>query len=336
MSSNEGGSSAAFVMSCRLRNRVSAGGHSLPLAHAVFNEASCYASRCSIRCGRPRKEGVGVNIRSRYFGQTAQQVVADYFAWLRRTRALAIAAAVILGVLAIVFVFLGSMAAYFVCLIAILAMAWLLRSKIGRRFRSLLDILGSDCDAEKYREVIEGIAQRDTGRRSMGVCLTELALAHYHAGRPIDALQLLSQVSFKSPKNILWIRAFNVEAIARNAAGDIAGRDVALERIALFREGASVNSPKRAVVDDILLGLNVQFRSPEQWGPADLDYMRKSAATADSRLTWVSWGVCEAEYHLVHGDVQEATALLDKVSEGPVTPRAAANIERLRAGIHVG
>ena len=277
-----------------------------------------------------------MNIRSRYFGQTAQQVVADYFSWLRKTRVLSISAAVILGVAAIVFVFIGSMAAYFVCLAAILTIAWLLRSKIGRRFRSLLDILGSDCDAEKYREVIEGIARRDTRQRSKGTCLTELALAHYHAGRPIDALQLLSQVSFKSPKNILWIRTFNVEAIARNAAGDIAGRDVALGRIAAFREGASVNSPKRAVVDDILLGLNVQFRAPEQWGPADLDYMRKSAATADSRLTWVSWEVCEAEYHLTHGNVQEAAALLDKVSEGPLTPRAAANIERLRTGMHDG
>ena len=277
-----------------------------------------------------------MNIRSRYFGQTAQQVVADYFSWLRKTRVLSISAAVILGVAAIVFVFIGSMAAYFVCLAAILIIAWLLRSKIGRRFRSLLDILGSDCDAEKYREVIEGIARRDTRQRSKGTCLTELALVHYHAGRPIDALQLLSQVSFKSPKNILWIRTFNVEAIARNAAGDIAGRDVALGRIAAFREGASVNSPKRAVVDDILLGLNVQFRAPEQWGPADLDYMRKSAATADSRLTWVSWEVCEAEYHLTHGNVQEAAALLDKVSEGPLTPRAAANIERLRTGMHDG
>ena len=275
-----------------------------------------------------------MNIRSRYFGQTAQQVVADYFSWLRKTRVLSISAAVILGVAAIVFVFIGSMAAYFVCLAAILTIAWLLRSKIGRRFRSLLDILGSDCDAEKYREVIGGIARRDTRQRSKGTCLTELALAHYHAGRPIDALQLLSQVSFRSPKNILWIRTFNVEAIARNAVGDIAGRDVALGRIAAFREGASVNSPKRAVVDDILLGLNVQFRAPEQWGPADLDYMRKSAATADSRLTWVSWEVCEAEYHLTHGNVQEAAALLDKVSEGPLTPRAAANIERLRTRLY--
>ncbi len=275
-----------------------------------------------------------MNIRSRYLDQTAQQVVADYCSWLRKTRALAIFAAVVLGVAAIAFVFIGSMAAYFVCLAAILAIAWLLRSKIGRRFRGLLDILGSDCDAEKYREVIEGIAQRDIKQRSKGACLTELALAYYHAGRPIDALQLLSQVSFKSPKNILWIRTFNVEAIARNAAGDIAGRDVALGRIAAFREGASVNSPKRAVVDDILLGLNVQFRAPEQWGAADLDYMRKSAATADSRLTWVSWEVCEAEYHLTHGNAQEAAALLDKVSEGPLTPRAAANIERLRARLY--
>lgn len=274
-----------------------------------------------------------MNIRSRYFGQTAQQVVADYFSWLRKTRAIAITAAVVLGVVAIAFVFFGHMAAYFICLAAILATAWLLRAKIGRRFRGLLDILGSDCDPEKYREVVEGIARRDTKQRSKGICLTELALAHYHAGRPIEALQLLSQVSFKSPKNILWIRALNIEAIARNAADDIAGRDVALDRIAAFREGTSINSPKRAVVDDILLGLNVQFRSRKQWGPADLDYMRKNAATADSRLTWVSWEVCEAEYHLVHGNVQEALALLDKVSEGPVTPRAAANIERLRASV---
>lgn len=272
-----------------------------------------------------------MNARSCYFGQTAQQVVADYFAWLRKTRALAIAAAVVLGVVAIVFVFLGCMIAYFICLAAILATAWLLRSKIGRRFRSLLDILGSDCDAEKYREVIEGVAQRDTKRRSMGVCLIELALAYYHAGRPIDALQLLSQVSFKSPKNILWIRAFNVEAIARNAVGDFAGRDAALERIAAFRTGTGINSAKRAVIDDILLGLNVQFRPVQQWGPADLDCMRKNAALADSRLTRISWKICEAEYQLAHGGVQEAASLLDEVVEGPVTPRAAANIERLRA-----
>lgn len=59
--------------------------------------------------------------------------------------------------------------------------------------------------------------------------------------------------------------------------------------------------------------------------------MRKNAAVADSRLTWVSWEICEAEYQLAHGEVQEAASLLDKVVEGPVTPRAAANIERLRA-----
>ncbi|MFR4802103.1 MAG: hypothetical protein ACLT98_01390, partial [Eggerthellaceae bacterium] len=162
-------------------------------------------------------------------------------------------------------------------------------------------------------------------------CLTELALAHYHANRPMDALRLLSEVSFKSEKNILWVRTYNVEAIARNAVGDIAGRDAALERIAAFRAGTGINSAKRAVIDDILLGLNVQFRPAQQWGPADLDCMRKNAALADSRLTWISWKICEAEYQLVHGDAQEAALLLGEVVEGPVTPRAAANIERLRA-----
>lgn len=271
-----------------------------------------------------------MNIRSCYFGQTAQQVVSDYFSWLNKTRGLAITAAVMLGVMAIAFVFFECMAGYFVCLAAILAIAWVLRAKIGRRFRSLLDILGSDCDAEKYREVIEGIAQRDARQRSKGTCLTELALAHYHADRPMDALRLLSEVSFRSEKNILWVRTYNVEAIARNAVGDIAGRDVALERIAAFRGGTGINSVKRAAIDDILLGLNVQFRSVQQWGSADLDCMRKNAAVADSRLTWVSWKICEAEYQLAHGEVQEAASLLDKIVEGPVTPRAAANIERLR------
>lgn len=272
-----------------------------------------------------------MNIRSCYFGQTAQQIVTDYFSWLSRTRGLAIAAAVVLGAVAIALVFLECMVGYFVCLAAILATAWMLRAKIGRRFRGLLDILGSDCDAEKYREVIEGVAQRDKRQRSKGTCLTELALAHYHANRPMDALRLLSEVSFRSEKNILWVRTYNVEAIARNAVGDIAGRDAALERIAAFRAGTGINSAKRAVIDDILLGLNVRFRPVQQWGPADLDCMRKNAALADSRLTWISWKICEAEYQLVHGDAQEAALLLGEVVEGPVTPRAAANIERLRA-----
>ncbi|MDO4442695.1 MAG: hypothetical protein Q4B69_02360 [Slackia sp.] len=272
-----------------------------------------------------------MNARSRYFGQSAQQISADYFSWLLKARVTAIAAALALGLAAIMFISSGEAVAYIVCLVGVVVSAWVFKARVNSRFRSLLDILGSDCDAEKYREVIELIAQRDKKQRSKGTCLTELALAHYHAGRPMDALQLLSQVSFKSPKNILWVRTYNVEAIARNAAGDSAGRDAALERIAAFRAGASVNSPKRAVIDDILFGLNVRFRSPEQWGPVDLDYMRKNSATAESRLTWVSWKVCEAEYHLTHGNTQEARAILDNVAEGPVTPRAAANIERLRA-----
>ena len=285
---------------------------------------------CSRRVRRAM-ERVAMNTRSRYFGQSAQRIVADYFLWLHKARAVAIAAAVALGLAAIMLIFSGEVLGYIACLIGVVVSAWTFRARVTGRFRSLLDILGADCDPEKYREVIELIAQRDKRQRSKGTCLTELALAHYHAGRPMDALQLLSQATFKSPKNILWVRTYNVEAIARNAAGDIAGRDAALERIAAFRAGTSINSARRAAIDDILLGLNVQFRPVEQWGSADLDYMRKSIATADSRLTWVSWKLCEAEYHAVHGEMHQARAILDNVAEGPVTPRAAANIERIGA-----
>lgn len=271
-----------------------------------------------------------MNTRSRYFGHTAQQIAADYFAWLFKARVVAIATAVACGLAAVMLVLSGETFGFIACLIAAVVSAWAFKARVSSRFRGLLDILGADCDAEKYREVIELIAQRDKRQRSKGVCLTELALAHYHANRPMDALQLLSQASFESSKSILWVRTYNVEAIARNAAGDIAGRDAALERIASFRAGTSIGSVKRAAIDDVLLGLNVQFRPAEQQGPADLDCMRRNAATADSRLTWVSWTLCEAEYHLAHGDVQTASSLVAKVAEGPVTPRAAANMERLR------
>ncbi|MFQ9741148.1 MAG: hypothetical protein ACLRX5_00805 [Slackia sp.] len=55
--------------------------------------------------------------------------------------------------------------------------------------------------------------------------LNRAGSAHYHANRPMDACGFCPSV-VQSEKNILWVRTYNVEAIARNAAGDIVGRDV--------------------------------------------------------------------------------------------------------------
>lgn len=60
--------------------------------------------------------------------------------------------------------------------------------------------------------------------------IPEQARGLYYQGESMRALQLLSQVRFKSPKNPYWLAALSIETMCRHDVGDSAGdpRAVAL------------------------------------------------------------------------------------------------------------
>lgn len=272
-----------------------------------------------------------MNVRSRYFGQTPEQVADGYFSWLFKARIAAIACIAGGCLMAIVSLRAGEAPGFFFFLLVAVAASFVFKAQASKRFLSLREILGSDCDPHAYGRVMELIGRRDTRGRSANVIATESALACYHADRALDALRLLSQVSFSSPKNAYWPRVYLIEAMARQAAGDTAGRDAALARLDALRLAAKPDSAMRNVLDECLVDYDVQFRAPAQWGEGELAHMRARAATADTRVTWVSWRLCEAEYAALHGQADEARMLLDAVEEGPLTPVAAARVSRVRA-----
>lgn len=81
--------------------------------------------------------------------------------------------------------------------------------------------------------------------------IPEQARGLYYQGESMRALQLLSQVRFKSPKNPYWLAVLSIETMCRHDVGDSAGESLALSRLDELGRKASAGSPLAKELDKL-------------------------------------------------------------------------------------
>ena len=265
---------------------------------------------------------------SDYASLSAQEAFDAYAAWFGRTRAATIAIAVLLGAAAIYCAFRGWTAPYFALLALIIAVGVMQNVRIGRRFQGLEKILSEDCDAAKYRAVMERFAARWHRRSTQAVVNLELAFCAYSACDVDAALEHLSRARFRA-RSFQWIRWLDIQAVCLHEKGDASGRDRALVELRARRGHLRGAAAERA--DMLIRALEVSFVSHASWTPDAAAFMRDIVARAENHLNRVGACLLLAEYELLHGSRERALLWLDERLLVPMVPRAArARAELLR------
>ena len=103
------------------------------------------------------------------------------------------------------------------------------------------------------------------------------------------ALQLLSQVRFKSPKNPYWLAALSIETMCRHDVGDSAGESLALSRLDELGRKASAGSPLAKELDKLRARYQVILKDPAAWTLQDAAFIRDGVDRAQSPLEYASW-----------------------------------------------
>ena len=142
--------------------------------------------------------------RSPYENLNAQQVADQHVAWIKKRRLIFIPTEIAVFAAALAVIALKPPAAgiiYLALLASAVAISFLHRTRAINRFGSLHQICSLECDPAKYRAVMEALVASDAHDRSRSILATEQARGLYNQGESMRALQLLSQVRFKSPTN---------------------------------------------------------------------------------------------------------------------------------------
>ncbi len=171
--------------------------------------------------------------RSPYEDLSAQQVADQHVAWIKKRRLVFIPTEIAVFAAALAVIALKPPAAgiiYLALLASAVAISFLHRTQAINRFGSLHQICSLECDPAKYRAVMEALVASDVHDRSHSILATEQARGLYYQGESMRALQLLSQVRFKSPKNPYWLAVLSIETMCRHDVGDSAGESLALSR----------------------------------------------------------------------------------------------------------
>lgn len=262
--------------------------------------------------------------RSEFADKSAEEVARAYLGWFGRTRACCVAAAIIVGIAAIVSLFVvDSLALYLLGLAALAGIGIWVRVRVNREFRGLLAIINTDCDVEKWRGVIGRIREHDLRRRrSRALCDCYLALADLEDRRPADALARMEGLDF-GRRSILNVMLFQNRAVCAHELGDIAARDAAVAALRALADGYRAGSKRRVVAERQLADLELSLKPREAWDAADERRARERLDGAASHREMVSWAIllAERELHLDHADA--ARELLDERCLAPMTPRAA-------------
>lgn len=272
--------------------------------------------------------------RSEFYGQSAQEVFDEYWGWLRRTRVLYVSVAVAIGIAAIAALWLAdSWALYAVGLAAVVAVGVRCQVIVNRRFSGLMAILNTDCDAGKWRGIIERIGDHGgiRRRRTRDLSRIYLSIADCEEMRYSEALARLSgvRVPRKGPVALMY---HQTRAVYAHELGDeeTSAREVKMVRELL--DGMRPGSKQRAIVDRALADLELGLKDAAAWDAADEELARERLADPLTHRERVAWALRLAGHELACGRADEARALLDEGALEPMTPRARARREALLAG----
>lgn len=262
---------------------------------------------------------------SEFADKNADEVARAYLGWFRRVRACCLIAVAVAGAAAIAGLFvLDNLALYLLGLVALVGIGIGFRVRVNREFQTLLAIINTDCDVEKWRGVIGRIREHDARRRrSRELCDCYLALADLEDGRAADALARMAGVDF-GRRSLLNVMLYQNRAVCANELGDAAARDASLAALRELVAGYRAGSKSRALAGRQLASLELSLKPRETWGPADDARARELLEAAPSHRDRVSWALHLAERALLAGDAPAAQELLAEKNLAPMTPRAAA------------
>lgn len=261
--------------------------------------------------------------QSPYENLTARQVADQHVAWIKKRRLIFIPTEIAIFAAALSVIALKPPAAgiiYLVLLAAAVAISLLHRTRATARFSSLHQICSHECDPAKYRAVMEILVAADAHDRSRSILATEQARGLYYQNEPMRALQLLSQVSFTSPKNPYWLAALSIEAMCRHAVGDSAGESLALSRLEELGRKASSGSALARELDKLKARYQVILKDPTAWTSQDAEFIRDGVGRAQSPLEYASWLLDECTWEQLHGDPARARRIIASLDELRLVP----------------
>ena len=273
---------------------------------------------------------------SKYYSMSPDETVRAYIKKLNKRKTLFILAdAAVLFVMISVYInndgeVLSFSLIFILCILAVLGFSSVFRAKNGNEFTGLLDILTKDCDPVKYQAVIELLMKKDRYQKGKMRFTLEYAMADYYRNKPAEALERIAGVAFKSPKNVFWIRKYNIEALCRHEVGDFKGRDECVEKLERFRLSYKAGTANRQIMDNFMMGLHVAFKPFDQWGTAEKAFAEQKIVLADNRLIRMCWQLRQAEYELLYGDREKAEHVLAELEGVPSVPAIQAWIGRLK------
>lgn len=265
-----------------------------------------------------------VSRRSAFAEKSAEEIARSYLGWFRRLRVCCAAAAVVVGTVAVAgLVVLDSPALYLLGLVALVGIGVYIRWRVNREFRTLIAIINTDCDAEKWRGVISRVREHDVRRRrARSLCDCYLALADLEELRPADALARMAGLDF-GRRSVLNVMLLQNRAVCANELGDVAARNASLAALRELVAGYRAGSKKRELAERQLADLELSLKPREAWDAEDEARARERVEAAPSHRERVSWALLLADRELLVGDAAAARRLLDESALAPMTPRAA-------------
>lgn len=265
-----------------------------------------------------------VSRRSAFAEKSAEAIARSYLGWFRRLRVCCAAAAVVVGTVAVAgLVVLDSPALYLLGLVALVGIGVYIRWRVNREFRTLIAIINTDCNAEKWRGVISRVREHDVRRRrARSLCDCYLALADLEELRPADALARMAGLDF-GRRSVLNVMLLQNRAVCANELGDVAARNASLAALRELVAGYRAGSKKRELAERQLADLELSLKPREAWDAEDEARARERVEAAPSHRERVSWALLLADRKLLVGDAAAARRLLDESALAPMTPRAA-------------
>lgn len=269
---------------------------------------------------------------SEFADKSADEVARAYLGWFRRVRACCLVAVVVAGAVAIAgLLVLDNLALYLLGLVVLVGIGVWFRLRVGREFKTLVAIINTDCDTEKWRGVICRLREHDVRRRrARTLCDCYLALADLEELRPADALGRMSGLSF-GRRSVMNVMLYQNRVVCANELGDAETRDAALAALRELVAGYRAGSTKRELAQRQLTGLELSLKPRESWDAEDEARARERAEGAPSHREHVSWTLLLAERELLGGRADAVRGLLDERDLAPMTPRMAARRAALLA-----
>ena len=273
---------------------------------------------------------------SKYYSKSPEEIVRAYMKNLDKRKALLILANVAVIVVMISALLNSDEAVlsfyimFIFCILAVLGFSTVFRTKSDNEFARLQDILNKDCDPVKYQAVIELLMKKDRYQRGKMKLTLEYAMADYYRNKPAEALKRIAGVAFKSPKNVSWVRKYNIEVLCRHAVGDFKGRDECVKKLEHFRLSYKAGTMNRQIMDNFMMELHVAFKPLDQWGTTEKAFVEQRIVLADNRLTRMRWQLRQAEYELLYGDREKAEHMLHDLEGAPAVPSIQAWMGRLQ------